>query len=82
MKLIFSLVILFFLIGCSNSDQPVYKGVIFNDDVFEFIGMVEYEPTNTMPDKTIIVDDISNFVITGADLDETAFPDLHILMFD
>ena len=75
------------LLGCSSheSESPViYKTIVIQEDHLRYKFQIfdTDDLSQTPPDHTIIVDDISNFILTGADLNESSFSDLHIRMLD
>ena len=81
MKLKLALLILFsfLLVSCSESDRPiVYENLTINNDTYELMMFQQDDLNQNSPDHTIIVEDITNFLITGTDLGEVSFPDLHI----
>ncbi len=81
MKLKLALLILFsfLLVSCSKSDPSiVYESLIINSDTYLLRRFQQDDLSQNSPDHTIIVEDITNFLITGTDLGEVSFPDLHI----
>tara|TARA_Y100001970_G_C14160677_1_gene818357 strand:+ start:756 stop:1022 length:267 start_codon:yes stop_codon:yes gene_type:complete len=75
------------LLGCSSreSESPViYKTIVIQEDHLRYKFQIfdTDDLSQPPPDHTIIVDDISNFILTGADLNESSFSDLHIRMLD
>ena len=81
MKQLLYLCLFLFMVSCSETtyESVVYETASINSNLFVIDDIYTEESSSTTePDITILVDDITEFTISGSDLEEFSFNGLTI----